>query len=156
MFVFLVHHGDAVGPAVDPQRPLSSRGQAGCEQLARACAARGVRPAVIWHSGKLRARQTAEHFWRACNPLAEFRAVRGLQPSDPPDWIRDQVSGETRDVLLAGHLPSLPALLRRLTGGDEAAPVSFPLHGVVALEATEGGAFVERWRMEEPAGASML
>jgi len=33
-------------------------------------AARGARPDVVWHSGKLRARQTAEIFWRACNALA--------------------------------------------------------------------------------------
>lgn len=99
---------------------------------------RGVAPVAIWHSGKLRARQTAEAFWRACNPLAELTAIRGLQPDDPPHWIRDLVAGETRDVMLVGHMPSLPKLLRLLTRRSTA---DFPQHGLVALEA-DG----EMWR----------
>ena len=58
MFVYLVHHGDAVGPNVDPQRPLSSLGHQQVEMLSRQVAAFSVSPMVIWHSGKLRARQT--------------------------------------------------------------------------------------------------
>ena len=82
--VFLVHHADAVSPDVDAQRPLSERGRMQAERLAAESARRGVKPEVVWHSGKLRARQTAEALWRACNPLAEFSATRGLQPNDAP------------------------------------------------------------------------
>lgn len=149
MRVFLVHHGDAVAPDVDPQRPLSARGVASAERLAAECARRGAKPAAIWHSGKLRARQTAECFWQACNPLAEFAAVRGLQPGDPPDWIRDRLLGETRDVLVTGHVPNLPRLLRLLLTGDDHAPIAFPPHGVVVVEAGEEGRFSESWRLEE-------
>ena len=60
MNLFLVHHGDAVGPEIDPQRPLSAVGRANVDRLATLAAARGARPSVVWHSGKLRARQTAE------------------------------------------------------------------------------------------------
>ncbi|MEQ1910662.1 MAG: histidine phosphatase family protein, partial [Vicinamibacterales bacterium] len=74
--LYLAHHGDAVGPGVDIRRPLSDAGRADTERVAAAAAARGAKPIVIWHSGKLRARQTAEIFWRACNPLAEFSATR--------------------------------------------------------------------------------
>jgi phosphohistidine phosphatase len=102
-----------------------------------------VRPDAVWHSGKLRARQTAEAFWRACNPLAEFAAKYGLQPDDPPGRARDLVAGETREVMLVGHMPNLPAVLRLLTG-DAAA--GFPLHGIVALEAS-GDRWEERWRV---------
>ena len=87
MHLYLVHHGDAVGPEIDPRRPLSERGREAIERLAVAAAARGARPAVVWHSGKLRARQTAEIFWRACNALAEFSAMRDLQPEDPAEWM---------------------------------------------------------------------
>ena len=91
----LVHHGDAVGPDVDPMRPLSSVGRAATDRLAAAAAKRGVKPDVIWHSGKLRARQTAELFWKACNPFAPLTAERGLLPDDPPQWMRDRLTGET-------------------------------------------------------------
>lgn len=149
MLVFLVHHGDAVAPDVDPQRPLSARGLESSARLAEECARRGAKPAAIWHSGKLRARQTAEAFWRACNPLAEFAAVRGLQPGDPPEWIRDRLIGETRDVIVAGHVPNLPRLMRLLLTGDDHAPIPFPPHGVVVLEGFGDGAFAEAWRLEE-------
>lgn len=152
MQLFLVHHGEAVGPEVDPRRPLSPGGRAAVEQLAANAATRGVRPAVVWHSGKLRARQTAEAFWRACNALAELSATRDLQPDDPPSWLRDRLRGETRDLLIAGHFPHLPRLLALLLNGQEAA-VGFPLHGVVALATDdEGETWRELWRMENGKG----
>ena len=144
--VFLVHHADAVAPNVDPQRPLSAAGRAHAERLAADAAAREIRPAAIWHSGKLRARQTAEAFWRACNPLAEFAAIRGLQPDDPPNEVITRLASETRDVMLVGHMPSLPRLLQALLGARTAEAVSFPQHGLIALEA-DGPHWVERWQM---------
>jgi len=139
--LYLVHHAAAIRSEVDPQRPLSAEGRAHAEAMAQLAAARGVGPAAIWHSGKLRARQTAEPFWRLCNPLAEFAAIRGLQPDDPPEWIRDLVTGETRAIMLVGHMPSLPRILQLLTGRE----VGFPLHGLVALEAERAG-WKEVWR----------
>jgi len=148
VLVFLVHHGDAEGPDVDPRRPLSAPGREAVVRLAAEAAARGARPAVVWHSGKLRARQTAEEFWRACNALAEFSAVRDLQPDDQPAWMRDRLRGESRDVMLVGHYPHLPALLELLTRGSAGASAPFPQHGIVALETLDDGeTWKEVWRM---------
>lgn len=148
MRLYLVHHGEAVGPDVDPRRPLSSHGQASVAQLADRAARRDVKPAVVWHSGKLRARQTAEAFWRACNALADFSAARDLQPADPPAWMRDRLRGEPRDILIAGHFPHLPGLLAALLGEPEGAPGEFPAHGIVALHSDdEGETWEELWRM---------
>lgn len=145
--LFLVHHGDAVGPEVDPQRPLSERGRQEVARLAAEAADRGARPDIVWHSGKLRARQTAEAFWRACNALAEFSATRDLQPDDPPEWVRDRLGGETRDILLAGHFPHMPRLLA-LLNPVEGKPSTFPLHGAVALSSEdEGKTWKELWRI---------
>ncbi len=128
-------------------RPLSDRGRLEVDSLARQAAAREVKPEVIWHSGKLRARQTAEAYWRLCNPLAAFSAARGLQPTDPTGWIMDAIAGETRDVMLAGHFPHLPRLLGCLVAGDpEAGPKEFPLNGIVALEESSGR-WIEKWRL---------
>ena len=147
MQLLLVHHGDAVGPDVDPRRPLSEAGAAAVEKLAAQAAARGAKPAVVWHSGKLRAKQTAEAVWRACNALAEFSATRDLQPDDPPQWLRDRLFGETRDILVAGHFPYMPKLLALLVTGGEAG-VSFPLNGVVAVDTEDGGqSWRELWRL---------
>ena len=142
MRLYLVHHGEAVGPEVDPRRPLSASGREHVERAARDAAALGARPEAVWHSGKLRARQTAETFWRTCNALAEFTATRDLQPDDPPAWIRDRLRGESRDVMIAGHFPHLPRLLELLAVEPDQAG-RFPLHGVVAVETLDDG---ETWR----------
>ena len=144
----LVHHGDAVGPDVDPMRPLSSTGRAATERLAGAAAALGIKPDAIWHSGKLRARQTAEIFWKACNPFAPLTAERGLLPDDPPQWMLDRLTGETRRILMVGHMPYLPRLFAVLTGQETAMhSVPFPLHGCVALD-SDDGQWKELWRLE--------
>jgi phosphohistidine phosphatase len=144
MKLYLVHHGEAVGPEVDPRRPLSDAGRAAVERLAAAAAGRGVKPEAIWHSGKLRARQTAELFRRACNPFAEFSATRDLQPTDSAQWMRDRLRGERRDILIAGHFPHLPNLMALLLGNVTAA-ASFPAHGIVALSSEDEG---EGWKVE--------
>jgi phosphohistidine phosphatase len=143
--LFLVHHAEAVNHFDDSRRPLSPRGEAQAERGASAAAARGAKPAVVWHSGKLRARQTALAFWRACNALAEFSATPDLQPTDSPHHMRDRLRGESRDILIAGHFPHLPRLLSLLVNAD----VSFPQHGVVALETTDDGEnWNELWRLD--------
>jgi phosphohistidine phosphatase len=143
--VLLVHHGEAVGPEVDPLRPLSDAGRAAAGRLAADAARRGVHPDEIWHSGKLRARQTAELFWRACNPMVRIRAVRGLQPDDPPRWMRDELAGDDRSLLIVGHMPHLSRLLELLYAG-RAPAVAFPLHGCVAVEREREG-WKELWRL---------
>ncbi len=139
--LLLVHHAEAVGSEVDPMRPLSGAGRTAATQLAAEASARGVRPEQVWHSGKLRARQTAELFWRACNPLAPFSAARGLQPDDPPSWMRDELAGENRSILIVGHMPHLSRLLQLLQSDPMDAAAGFPQHGCVALERD-----VERWK----------
>jgi len=146
-FLLLVHHGDAVGPEVDAMRPLSSQGRAATNRLAFAAADRGAKPDVIWHSGKLRARQTAELFWKACNPFAPLTAERGLLPDDPPQWMSDRLTGETRSILVVGHMPYLPRLLAWLVDGAGASQRGFPLNGCVALE-SDGDRWKELWRLE--------
>ncbi|MBI4887205.1 MAG: histidine phosphatase family protein [Acidobacteria bacterium] len=143
--IVLVHHAEAVGPEVDPMRPLSAAGRAAAARLAADAAARGVRPDAIWHSGKVRARQTAELFGRACQPLARLSAVRGLQPDDPPRWIRDELDADDRAIVIVGHMPHLNRLLHLLRG--DAPGAEFPPHGCVALERAEAG-WTECWRLD--------
>jgi phosphohistidine phosphatase SixA len=68
-----------------------------------------------------------------------------VQPDDPPEWIRDRLRAESRDVAIAGHFPYLPRLIALLLGGVE----DFPPHGMVALATDdEGTTWRELWRIE--------
>ena len=145
--IYLVHHAEAVPPDVDARRPLSDRGRAQARLVAFDAARLGVKPECIWHSGKLRARQTAEFFWRECNPFATLSAERGLLPGDPPVWMRDRFFGETRQLMAVGHMPHLARLLHVLLGLEaDSAAVNFPLNGMVALEG-DGERWIEKWRL---------
>jgi phosphohistidine phosphatase len=144
--IVFVHHADAVDPTVDAQRPLSESGRAQAASVAHSLLAHGVKPVCVWHSGKQRARQTAESIWKVCNPLAELSAIRGLLPDDPPHWIRDRLSGESRQVVVVGHFPHLPRVVQALKRDAGASTIDFPVHGAIALEEVEDG-WVERWRV---------
>jgi phosphohistidine phosphatase len=139
--VFLVHHAEAVDSGIDPQRPLTPEGVAHAQRLAQEAAARDVKPIAIWHSGKLRARHTADAFRRTCNPRCEFSAIRGLQPADPPDWIKNRLLGEARDVMLVGHMPNIARVAEFI-----ASAAMFPAHGLVAID-WNGEKGREVWRL---------
>ena len=146
MRLYLVHHGAAISPSLDPQQPLSDEGRTLVERLAEQAAQRSTKPAVIWHSGKLRARQTVDAYWRACNPLAVVSAARGLQSGDDPERIADTLVGETRDIMLVGHMPHIDRLLRLLVENNGGDVTPFPAHGIVTLESSDD-AWAECWRL---------
>jgi phosphohistidine phosphatase len=147
-FVFLVHHAQALPAEVDHRRPLSSHGLQQATSIAEAALRSGAKPAVIWHSGKLRARQTGEAWLRIVNPFATFVAVRGLQPDDDPETIATALAGEEQDIAVASHMPLLPALLHRLvTGRRDRMSAEFPVNGCVALERA-GELWKECWRAQ--------
>ena len=141
MVIILVHHADAVTGIVDATRPLSELGRQQAASVSSRIVTRGVKPTAVWHSGKLRARETAEIYWHAVNPAATFAAQRGLQPDDDPENLADVLGVETDDLMVVSHYPLLPGLLKELTGADTA----FPQHGAVALERVDGK-WIERWR----------
>lgn len=145
--IVLVHHGHALGREVEPMQPLSESGRIASQHMAVGAASRGIRPDVIWHSGKFRARQTAEIFWRACNARAGLSVVRGLQPTDRPSVIQGQLDKNDQSLLLVGHMPHLGRLLRVLCADlSDSATTDFPAHGCVALE-LKGGRWKEIWRL---------
>ena len=139
MRVCLVHHADAASPAVDPQRPLTERGHRQAQAVAERIRAEQFVPAAIWHSGKLRGRQTGEACLRLCAPFADFRMVRGLQPEDPSEWMRDEIAAETRDVMLVGHMPHIARLTRMLCASSD-----IPSHGAIGFERVDDEP--RRWR----------
>jgi phosphohistidine phosphatase len=145
MQVYLVQHGLATREEDDPERPLTAEGRAEVERVARAAAAAGVRPDSILHSGKNRARQTAEIFAAHAKPAQGVRAVEGLGPRDDPQRAKERLERADAPLLLVGHLPHLGRLAGLLLAGDaEREVVAFRNGGVVCLERREKG-FALRW-----------
>ena len=58
MTIYLVQHGECLAKEIDPNRGLSSEGKATTIQVANIALEAGIKITTIFHSGKLRAKQT--------------------------------------------------------------------------------------------------
>ncbi len=157
MLVYLVQHGQAVPEAQDPARPLTEGGREEVERVARHAGTLGVRVREIWHSGKLRALQTAEILRGELRPEPALREQRGMSPGDDPSLMIRWLEAAGDPVMLVGHLPHLACLASLLLIGDPSRGIiRFRNAGIVCLARGEGGWAVE-WLLPPdlvPGGAS--
>lgn len=139
MILYLVQHGEAKTEAEDPARPLSDRGREEVLRVAQKAVRLEVRPRRIFHSGKLRAQQTAELLVQVLAPTEGIHAVQHLAPNDPVAPWAERLATESEDLLLVGHLPHLGYLAGLLLCGDATkVPVRFRMGGMVCLQRGDG------------------
>ncbi len=105
MQLYFVQHGEALAKDVDPDRPLSDKGRTDIKRLATWLAAHNVKVAQILHSGKTRARQTAQLLESLLVPGGQIRRGEGLAPNDSPDAFLGSLGDSKKDSLIAGHMP---------------------------------------------------
>jgi len=142
--VYLVQHGEAKPEAQDPTRPLTDRGREEVQRVAQHAAALGLRIAEIRHSGKLRARQTAEILVGALSPLHGIREMDGLAPADDPGKATAEIESAREPLMLVGHLPHLSRLASLLLVGDPGREIiRFRNGAIVCLVQAEG-----RWLLQ--------
>ena len=150
MRLYLMQHGKARPKEEDPDRSLSDEGRAEVGRVAGFLAKTDVvRSLPILHSGKTRARQTAEGLARAVEG-ARVEEVEGLAPlDDPAVWagrLDGPADGPAEGVVLVGHLPHLARLTSLLLTGDpDRETVRFSNAGVVCLERGANGGWVLLW-----------
>ncbi len=144
MKLYLVQHGKALPKDENPQRPLSREGMDDIEKLALLCASNRLTTKVIWHSTKLRAKQTAQIIAQQIGAKTQERA--GLEPLDPVRPIFDEITNSGEDIFIVGHLPFLERLTSILiTGNEDTVPVKFQQGGMVCLEKNETGKWSILW-----------
>lgn len=140
MQVYLVQHGDAKPETEDPARPLSDRGREEVKRVARHAAALGLQVAEIRHSGKLRARQTAEIFAATLAPSHGIQEMAGLAPGDAPGKAGGEIESTREPLMLVGHLPHLRRLASQLLVGEpEREIIQFRNGAIICLVKSEGG-----------------
>jgi phosphohistidine phosphatase len=118
MKLYLMQHGDAVSKDVDPERPLSETGSKDVERLATFLSKTAFKPARIIHSGKTRARQTAELLAAQTAQDAKLEASSGLGPKDEIKPVAKLARDWTEDTLIVGHLPFMGRMVAQLVSGD--------------------------------------
>ncbi len=146
MKLYLVQHGEALPKEIDSDRPLSDQGRQDVERLARFLADRGVRVSRVWHSGKTRARHTAELLAAAAAPGVKTEARAGLAPNDPTEAFAETLVAWREDAMVVGHLPFMARLVTRLVAkSDDGTIVAYLLGSLVCLERDEHGAWAIAW-----------
>ena len=132
--VYLVRHGEAKPETEDLNRPLADRGSKEITLVARHVAMTAATVSTIAHSGRLRARQTAEILAEYLHPPEGVKQISGLAPSDEPNSTRLLIEGADQPVMLVGHLPHLSRLLSLLvTGNSEMEVAQFHTGSIVSL-----------------------
>ena len=141
MEIYLVQHGEAKPETEDPERPLTDKGRRDVEASARYAAALAVEVAQILHSGKLRAKQTAEVLTQFLLPSQGIREEKGLAPLDDPHLAERLVGESEEPLMIVGHLPHLSRLASLLIlGTPEEEVIKFTMGGVVCLTKSD-----DRW-----------
>jgi phosphohistidine phosphatase len=143
MKLYLVRHGHAPLQMDDHGRSLSEQGRAQVKQLAQRLLEEGAANIAIYHSGLLRAQQTADILAQQLGSTPQQLA--GLRPDDIVDIIVAEASTWQTDTLLVSHLPYLPQLLEALCPTGHY--VEFHTATAVCLESTANG-----WRMVKKVG----
>ncbi|MDX1660450.1 MAG: phosphohistidine phosphatase SixA [Gemmatimonadota bacterium] len=144
MRAYLMQHGLAKSKAEDPDRPLTDEGRAEVERVAAVAERAGVRVEAVLHSGKTRARQTAELLGARLGP-ANVEVIDGVSPMDDPGVVADRLEERAGSAAVVGHLPHLSRLAGLLLTGDaDREVVAIRNAGLVCLE-REGGSWRLLW-----------
>lgn len=143
--LLLVRHGHARSADEDRNRPLSERGRAAVDAIG-AMLGGSVHVDRIVHSGKARARETAERLAAWTTPRSDPHAADGLDPlADPAVWA-GQLTAEDCALMVVGHLPHLAKLASLLLYGEPGAEiVTFEPGSVLCIERGEDGRWSVRW-----------
>ena len=144
MRLYLVQHGDSVAKEIDPDRPLSDRGRADIQRLTDWLSSHNVQIAQILHSGKTRAKETAEILRPLLKSPGQIYEGHGLAPNDSPEAFLHQLRDAKKDTLVAGHMPFVARTVSQaLTGAPDRQLVEFVPGSVAGIERVDGAS----WRL---------
>lgn len=117
MLLSLVQHGEAKSEEEDPLRPLSEKGIDDVKRVATHATQLDFEVYEIFHSNKLRARQTAEILAQNLKITKGLSETDGLAPLDNPELWAERLTFKTTPIMLVGHLPHLGKLASLLLCG---------------------------------------
>ena len=117
MLLALVRHGKAAEAAEDALRPLSEHGIEQVHQLATALRAQDYNFNLIFHSGLLRAEQTALGLQQNAFPKAIVHQKNALRPESRPSEMLNELLGISQSLILVGHMPFM-GKMANILGAD--------------------------------------
>ena len=138
MALFLVQHGKSLSKDEDPDPGLSEEGKSETIHIAKVAATYSIPVAEIRHSGKKRARETADIFAEKLNLKNALSEVKGIKPLDDVTLFFMHIENN-KNMMLVGHLPFMEKLTAYLiTGNPELTVFKFQNSGIVCLDQLAG------------------
>jgi phosphohistidine phosphatase len=148
MKLYLLQHGDALPDEVNPERPLSEHGRNDVIRLAEFVGKNDIRVQRVHHSGKTRARETAEIVAARMASGVKIEATTGLNPNDPVEPWAKQINNWQEDTLLVGHMPFMGRLAAYLLSGNSSSQfVAFEPGSMLCLDRDESGHWAIAWML---------
>ncbi len=147
MQLYLMRHGEAESELTNAQRPLSATGRNDIQRVAAFVRANiAINVKTIFHSGKTRARETAEILSSSVTSSEPMQVDDYLSPNADPEIWKDRLVGERESLMLVGHLPHLNRLVALLVCGDVSRTVvNFSTGTLVCLESNDLESWVVKW-----------
>ena len=133
MALYLVQHGKNLPKDMDPEKGLSEEGKADVGSVASVATQKGIQVSAIYHSGKKRARETAEMFVASLEPSGGVQEMEGLGALDDVTNLQLRAND---NWMLVGHLPFMEKLTSYLITADADRPpvMKFQNGGIVCLD----------------------
>jgi phosphohistidine phosphatase len=143
LHLYLARHGTPLDKADNPRRPLSEAGRDDVRRVADFLGRlEDHPPTAVVHSGKDRARETAELLAERLAPSLVPQPTAGLGPTDPVPPFRNELAAWDQNTLVVGHLPFLARLAGLLVAEDEERAVAaFGPGSILALQPAEEGSY---------------
>ena len=148
MKLYLVQHAMPVSKDIDPGRPLSPEGEKDISKMAEFLRASDHTVSRILHSGKMRARQTAEILAEVLLISGEIEATDGINPNDPVQYFSLRAHKFEHDTMIVGHMPFMAKMVSYLvTGNEEQAIVAYRPGSVICLKQSPGESWQIQWML---------
>ena len=146
MKLYLMRHGEALSPDIDPEQGLSGNGKDRIEALAKHLQQQNLTFQSVFHSEKKRAMQTAEIMARVLTPNIKPQVMDGIKPNDNPALVVPEMDSWNKDTLVTTHLPFLPNLVTLLTGQDVfLSAITFETGTIICLEKGHNDTWTLKW-----------
>jgi phosphohistidine phosphatase len=148
MALYLVQHGKNLPKDLDIHKGLSEEGIAEVKRIAEVAQHYGVRVSKIYHSGKTRARQTAQIFASFLDVKDEILETEGMKPLDDVVRLAEKIEA-SENIMLVGHLPFLEKLTSHLVVGSDEKPIlKFQNGGIICLHKdSDSQSWIIKWTL---------
>ena len=144
--LYLVQHGDAVPKQQDADRPLSAQGMADVTRIAEFLQKAGISVDRVLHSGKTRAKQSAEILALAISESGVIETLPGIDPNDAVVDIAEQITQFITPTVIVGHLPFMAKLVSfLLLGKDDVELVAYQPGSIVCLDNNQESRWTINW-----------